>query len=120
MVVLNDCMVRLDKWSNPNKQEEAMEAQTKVYFFVLNISKNAENVSNLARDSSNIPVEIATKKEIINKFEPPLRISSTLFGTFVTINKNNNIVTPNKISHTLVILFDNILSLVILNVLTIE
>lgn len=48
MVVLNDCMVRLDKWSNPNKQEEAMEAQTKVYFFVLNIFKNAENVSNLA------------------------------------------------------------------------
>ena len=41
MVVLNDCMVRLDKWSNPNKQEEAMEAQTKVYFFVLNIFKNA-------------------------------------------------------------------------------
>ena len=112
MVVLNDCMVRLDKWSNPNKQEEAMEAQTKVYFFVLNIFKNAENVSNLARDSSNIPVEIATIKEIINKFEPPLRISSTLFGTFVTINKNNNIITPNKISHTLVILFDNILSLV--------
>ncbi|EGP4917874.1 hypothetical protein IET11_002570 [Enterococcus faecium] len=97
-----------------------MEDQTKACFFALNISKNAENVSNLARDYSNIPVEIATKKEIINKFEPPLRISSTLFGTFVTINKNNNIVTPNKISHTLVILFDNILSLVILNVLTIE
>ncbi len=68
--------------------------------FTIGVFKNAENVSNLARDSSNIPVEIATIKEIINKFEPPLRISSTLFGTFVTINKNNNIITPNKISES--------------------